>query len=583
MTQFLKLEGPLGSAGLVFRSLEGREVLGEPFEYSVRLLNPRADLDPRGFLGQGCSITVRGSGERKRSFHGQISQARQAGVLATENLYQYEVVLRPHLWFLSRSQDCRIFQGQTVPQILKQVFDEQGMSDVKQRLQGSYPVRDYCVQYRETAFDFVNRLMEEVGIYYHFEHLGDKHTLVLCDAPQSHGAAPGLSEIPYRQDGPSQSAGEYLEDWQSCCEVQPETHAATDYNFEKPRVDLQVRQQGQNLSAPGTGEYFEFPGLYLATGEGEGLSRLRVEEWVARGERFQCGGTVRSLSTGTTFRLKGNPVSALNREYLVRESAYSVMAAVTAEQRGEGADVQFLCSHVVAPAGVPYRSPRRTARPRITGPQTALVVGPKDQELYCDKYGRVKVQFPWDRLGKKDENSSCWIRVVQGWAGKQWGAVFLPRIGHEVLVEFLEGDPDRPIITGSVYNADLMPPYALPDNLSRSGLKTHSLNKGTDQNFNELRFEDKKDAEQVYLHAERDFERVVENNDTLKVGFEKREDGNQSVEVFNNQSTVIGHKEAKEGSQTLKVWLNQETEVGGDQTLKVGFGGEGDKQDGGRS
>jgi type VI secretion system secreted protein VgrG len=186
-------------------------------------------------------------------------------------------------------------------------------------------------------------------------------------------------------------------------------------------------------------------------------------------------------------------------------------------------------------------------------------------------------------LGKKDENSSCWIRVVQGWAGKQWGAVFLPRIGHEVLVEFLEGDPDRPIITGSVYNADLMPPYALPDNLSRSGLKTHSLNKGTDQNFNELRFEDKKDAEQVYLHAERDFERVVENNDTLKVGFEKREDGNQSVEVFNNQSTVIGHKEAKEGSQTLKVWLNQETEVGGDQTLKVGFGGEGDKQDGGRT
>jgi type VI secretion system secreted protein VgrG len=195
----------------------------------------------------------------------------------------------------------------------------------------------------------------------------------------------------------------------------------------------------------------------------------------------------------------------------------------------------------------------------------------------------VKVQFPWDRLGKKDENSSCWIRVAQAWAGKQWGAVFLPRIGHEVLVEFLEGDPDRPIVTGSVYNADLMPPYALPDNLSQSGLKTHSLNKGTDQTFNELRFEDKKDAEQVYLHAERDFDRVVENNDTLKVGFEKKDQGNQSIEVFNNQSTVVGHKEAKEGSQTLKVWLNQTIEVGGNQTLKVGFGGEGDKEDGGRT
>ena len=583
MTKFLKLEGPLGNVGLVFRSLTGREVLGEPFEYRVCLLSSRADLDPRKFLGQGCSITVAGSDGGTRSFHGLISEARQAGALAGAGQHQYEVVLRPHLWFLSRSKNSRIFQGQTVPQILKKVFDDHGLSDVKQSLQGSYPAREYCVQYQETAFDFVNRLMEEVGIYYHFTHAAEKHTLVLCDSAQSHEAAPGLAEIPYCVDRQSQLLAEYLENWTKCCEVQPETHVATDYNFEKPKVDLQVRQQGQELTAPGTGEYFEFPGLYLAAGEGEGLSRLRVEEWVARRERFLGTGTARGPNAGLTFQLKGHPQSSLNQKYLVRESAYSVSSSITEEQQKAGADVEFRCDHVVAPANVPYRSPRRTPRPRISGPQTALVVGPSGQELYCDKYGRVKVQFPWDRLGKKDENSSCWIRVAQAWAGKQWGAVFLPRIGHEVLVEFLEGDPDRPVVTGSVYNADLMPPYALPDNLSQSGLKTHSLNKGTDQTFNELRFEDKKDAEQVYLHAERDFDRVVENNDTLKVGFEKKEQGNQSIEVFNNQSTVVGHKEAKEGSQTLKVWLNQTIEVGGSQTLKVGFGGEGDKEDGGRT
>lgn len=581
MTKFVKLEGPLANSGLAFRSLRGVEALGVPFEYRVVLLNPRGDLDLRKFLGRACSISFRGSGDGLRSFHGLISHARLAGLL--DHHTQYEVVLRPHLWFLSRSRDSRIFQGMTVPQILKKVFDEQGLDNVKQRLQGTYPERDYCVQYQESTFDFVSRLMEEVGIYYHFEHVADKHTLILCDSPQAHQPAPGPREIAYRTGARRELLEEYLTDLESSCSVQPSTHVATDYNFEKPRVDLQVRQQERNLQAPGMGEFFEYPGLYGDVGAGEGLSRLRVEEWAAQSQQYSIQGTARGPAAGYALTLKGHPQGSLNRQYVVRESNYTVTASVTVERSGSEADVDFRATHIIAASDIPYRSPRRTARPRIAGPQTALVVGPSGQELYCDKYGRVKVQFPWDRLGRKDENSSCWIRVAQSWAGKQWGAVFLPRIGHEVLVEFLEGDPDRPIITGSVYNADLMPPYALPDNLTQSGLKTRSLDEGTDDNFNEFRFEDKKDAEQVYLHAERDFDRVVENNDTLKVGFGKKEDGNQTIEIFNNQSTAVGNKEAKEGNQNLKVWKDQTTTVGGQQILKVGFGGDGNSKDGGRS
>lgn len=581
MTKYLKLEGPLANAGLVFRSLRGTEAMGVPFEYRVMLLSPRSDLDPRKLLGHSCSITFRGSGGGQRSFHGLISHVRHAGVL--DHKMQYELVLRPHLWFLSRSRDSRIFQGMTVPQILKKVFDEQGLNSVKQNLEGSYPERDYCVQYQESTLAFVSRLMEEVGIYYHFEHAADKHTLVLCDSPQAHQPAPGAREIPYRTGTRRELLEEYLTDLEIACSVQSATHVATDYNFEKPRVDLQVRQQERSLEAPGTGEFFEYPGFFGESDEGEGLSRLRVEEWAAQSQQYTIRGTARGPAAGVTMTLKGHPQGSLNRQYLVRESEYSVTSSVTVERSGSEADVDFTATHIIAASDVPFRSPRRTARPRIAGPQTALVVGPSGQELYCDKYGRVKVQFPWDRVGKKDENSSCWIRVAQSWAGKQWGAVFLPRIGHEVLVEFLEGDPDRPIITGSVYNAELMPPYALPDNLTQSGLKTHSLNEGTDENFNELRFEDKKDAEQVYLHAERDFERVVENNDTLKVGYGKQKDGNQTIEVFNNQSTVVGNKDAKEGNQNLKVWKDQTTNVGGEQVLKVGFGGDGNSKDGSRS
>jgi type VI secretion system secreted protein VgrG len=588
MTKFLTLTGPFANSGFVFRSLEGTESLGVPFEYRIVMLNTKRDLDPRQLLGQGCTVSVQGADGGQRHFHGLISHSRHLGLLPGTGRgdlgqYQYEVLLRPHLWFLSRSRDCRIFQSLTVPEILMKVFGEQGVDQVRQSLQGTYAAREYCVQYQETAFDFVSRLMEEVGIYYRFEHAAGQHTLVLCDSSQSHTAAPGPAEIPYFANAGQANLQEFLSEWDSWCEVQPKTHAATDYNFEKPKVDLQVRLQGQNLDAPGTGEYFEFPGQYLEATDGEGLSRLRVEEWVSRSQQFQSRGNARGPNSGLTFRLKAHPLASHNRDYLVRESRYVLESAVTAEKADAGGDVRYECWHLVAATDIPFRSPRRTPQPRITGPQTALVVGPSGQELYCDKYGRVKVQFPWDRLGKNDENSSCWIRVAQAWAGKQWGAVFLPRIGHEVLVEFLDGDPDRPIITGSVYNAELMPPYVLPDNLSQSGVKTHSLNEGTDANFNELRFEDKKDSEQVYLHAERDFDQVIENNETKKVGFEKQADGNQTIEIFNNQSTVIGTDKAKEGNQSLKVWKDQTIAVGGQQTLKIGFGGDGSKQDFGRS
>jgi type VI secretion system secreted protein VgrG len=236
------------------------------------------------------------------------------------------------------------------------------------------------------------------------------------------------------------------------------------------------------------------------------------------------------------------------------------------------------------PASTNFRPSRITPKPMIHGIQTALVVGPSGEEIWTDKYGRVKVQFYWDREGKKDDKSSCWIRVGHPWSGKNWGAIHIPRIGQEVLVSHMEGDPDRPLITGMVYNAETMPPYGLPDNKTQSGIKTRSSKNGGSDNFNELRFEDKKDQEEVYFHAEKDFNRVVENNDSLKVGFDKKDDGNQSIEIFNNQDVKIGTSQSKDGSQTIQIWKNRSTELKmGNDDLHLDMGNQTTKLDLGQS
>ncbi|MGB0129925.1 MAG: type VI secretion system tip protein TssI/VgrG, partial [Rhodocyclaceae bacterium] len=315
-------------------------------------------------------------------------------------------------------------------------------------------------------------------------------------------------------------------------------------------------------------------GSYTDSKRGGDYAKIRLEALQVTRQRYSGKGNARGVGVGHVFNLADHPRASLNKEYLVVGAEHELMSAE--HELGALPDLSsysLTTDFTAIDSARPFRPARITPRPAMRGPQTAVVVGPKGEELHTDKYGRVKLKFPWDRYGKSDETASCWVRVAQGWAGKQWGQLFLPRIGQEVIVDFLEGDPDRPIITGRVHNADQMPPYDLPGHQTRSTIKTRSSPGGSDANFNELRFEDKKDAEEIYFHAERDFNRVVENNDSLKVGFEKKDDGNQVVEIFNNQTLTIGNNQASEGSQTISVWKDRTTTIQtGDDTLEVAIG-----------
>ncbi len=482
----------------------------------------------------------------------------------------YRATLVPWLWFLTRNTNCRIFQEKTVPEIITTVFRDHGFTDFVERFRETYRRWDYCVQYRESDFDFVNRLMEQEGIYYYFTHDESKHEMVLADGVTAHSAAGGYATVPFfPPDEGRLREFEHVYHWSASKEVQTGAYVLNDFDFESPTADLLARSKTILKHDMSKFEMFDYPGEYTKVSEGTTYSQRRIEEQEARFERVRGNSNVLGLQAGSLFTLAGHFRRDQNAEYLI--VATNLELSTSEYEAGEsGPQLLPECSFEAIKSSQVFRSQRQTPLPRIRGPQTAVVVGRQGEEIYTDKYGRVKVQFHWDREGKSDENSSCWVRVAQSWAGKRWGTIHIPRIGQEVIVEFLEGDPDRPIITGRVYNALEMPPYKLPDNQTQSGIKTHSSSKGTDQNFNELRFEDKKGEEQVYFHAEKDFERVVENNDTLKVGFEKKDDGDQLIEIFNNQKVVIGDASAKDGSQTITILKNfTQTVSKGDATIAI--------------
>ncbi len=354
-------------------------------------------------------------------------------------------------------------------------------------------------------------------------------------------------------------------------------YALNDFDFEKPKADLKVQRANPLEHSQNSHEIYDYPGEYLTTGEGDPYVTSRIQELQADFELCRGDGSARGMVVGGLFQLELYPNETLNKEYLIVSTSLELRSDEY-ETTDTGAGGEFFRTSISAiDSKTPYRSPRITPKPTVQGPQTAIVVGKKGEEIWTDKYGRIKVQFHWDRYGKLDEKSSCWVRVSQYWAGEKWGSIHIPRIGQEVIVEHLEGDPDRPIVTGRVYNADNMPPYGLPDNQTQSGIKSRSSKSGTPENFNELRFEDKKDEEQVYFHAEKDFDRVVENNDTLKVGFEKMDKGDQTIEIYNDRKMTIGNNETLEigygikdkGDQTIKVYNDRTTTVGNNETLTV--------------
>ncbi len=600
----LEVTTPLGSNVLLLERLKGIEALSEPFRFTLDLL-ATVDQDVPFDRVLGGEAVIRISGEQNASprfFHGIIRQFTRAGRVAgpqgpsTYLRYRAEVV--PKCWLLSLQVRSRIFQQLTVPEILQQVLE--GM-EVSEKYQGNYKPREYCAQYRESDFTFASRLMEEEGIYYFFTHSESGHTMVLADSPQGHAQLPNRGAIPFDDLIGGSRDVERITSWEKSQRIEATKVTLWDHHFQVPddtlegtKPTIQSVQVGSvthalKVSGNDSLEVYDYPGGYarrydeIDSGGGQQSSQLqevyndnnhtaaiRMQEQDAKALEIDGTSTCNQLSAGHGFTLGG--LDSCEGDYVLTRVEHLANLAGSYSQStdpdGPFYENRFRC----IPAALPFRPERLTPRPRVEGSQTALIVGPSGQEIFTDDYGRVKVQFFWDREGSKDANSSCWVRVGSPWAGQNWGMIHIPRIGQEVIVHFLEGDPDQPIIVGSVYNANNLPPYALPEQATQSGLKTRSTLEGDDETFNELRFEDKKGEEQIYFHAEKNFDRVVENNDTLKVGFDKKDKGDQSIEIFNNQSLSIGAGEgdAADGSQSLSIYKDRTTTLKtGDETLTI--------------
>lgn len=487
------------------------EELGRLFQMDLELLNADANIDFEDVLGKDMTIMLELPEDQKRLFHGFVSRFSLSG--AQDDRMLYHATLHPWLWFLTRRANCRIFQDKNIPTIIKEIFNEYASHDFDEALSLTYPPLTYCVQYRETDFNFVSRLMEQAGIYYYFKHEETKHTLVLSDAIGSHETFQGYEKIPfYPPDEHLRREEHHIHEWIVTKEVQPGTYTLKDFDFEHPKADLIVKSSNPKPHALSDKEIFDYPGKYTQTNDGDAYAKVRLEERQAQYEQAHGQANARGLCVGSLFELENFPREDQNREYLVVSARY-ILSSTPMRSGSETVEEDFYtCTFTAVPSPQQFRTPSRTPKPIVQGPQTAIVVGNSGDEINTDKYGRVKVQFHWDRYGQKDHQSSCWVRVAQTWAGSKWGSIQIPRIGQEVIVDFLEGDPDQPIITGRVYNLDNMPPYALPDEATRSGIKTHSSKEGDPNNFNELRFEDKKGEEQIYFQAEKDFDLRIKND-----------------------------------------------------------------------
>jgi type VI secretion system secreted protein VgrG len=558
--RFLSAATPLGKDVLLLCAFEGREELSRLFHYTLDFWSEKDDLAAKDVVGKPVTWTVHHDDDKPRHFHGVVRRF-VAGSRHAQKLRAYRAEVVPWLWFLTRTADCRIFQKKDVTAIVKAVFEKFGFKDYSFNLRGSYPEREYCVQYRETAFDFLSRLLEEEGIFYFFRHEEGKHTLVLADQKSAYKDCPESKVFCH----PGAVRLSHITEWEHQYEFRSGKWAATDYNFETPATDLGTKSTTVVPVADAKKyEIFDYPGRYGVKADGAERTRVRMEEEETPYDVVRGAGTCCTFTPGGKFTLTRHDCKTeADRGYVL--TAVEHQARDNSHVNGtEGSYYRnrFTC----LPDSVTFRPARTTPRPVVQGPQTAVVVGPSGEEIYVDKYGRVKVQFFWDREGKKDENSSCWIRVAENWAGKNWGIVFHPRVGQEVVVDFLEGDPDRPLVTGRVYNADQMPPYELPKNQTQSTIKSRSSKGGGAGNFNELRFEDKKDAEQVFLHAEKDMDWRVKNDSREFVGKDRHlvVKGNRLESVDKDQ-----HAQVK-GERREKVGKDLSQDVGGKRQDKVG-------------
>ncbi len=573
-TRQVSVTTPAGADVLLFDRMTGTEQLGRLPEYRVQMLSSRPDVKIADVLGKPLGVHVLQADGSKRHFHGIVTRFASQGWQG--GFSRYEATVHPWLWLLTRASNCRIFQDKSVVDIVKAVCQDPSYGGVVNldvnALSGTYEALTYCVQYRETDFHFVCRLLEEAGIYYYFKHEQDKHTMVLADSYGAHATLPGYGTVEFSgEEGRRIVDQEAVYGWEANGEIQASSYVLNDFDFEKASSStsggLLVKSNIAAAFGQQAYEQYDYPGNYTAAANGTSLARGRMESLHGQCEEIVGHGNVRGLSPGGLFKLAHHPRDDQNREFLVTAAEYVITGDGYATGGGEPMD--FQCRFKAVGKEHNYRPQRIHRKPFVQGPQTAMVVGKSGEEIWTDKYGRIKVQFHWDRDGKDDEKSSCWVRVQQSWAGKGWGSIFIPRIGMEVVVSFLEGDPDRPLVTGCVYNGDAMPPYALPGEQTKSTVKTN-VSKGGG-GFNELRFEDKKDSEEIFIQAEKDFNRVVKNNDTLKVGFEKKDKGDQTIQIKNDRSLDVGHdhKEHVVNDHTVAIDHDQSVTVKNNQTVGV--------------
>ncbi|EMW2231509.1 type VI secretion system tip protein VgrG [Enterobacter hormaechei] len=502
--------------GLLFWKLSGREAMSESFALTLTLLGTDARIDRSRLLGQPVTVTIPTQNLlTPRYINGKVTRVAVSAVELTGTRYAvYQLTVEPDLWPMKRDRNLRIFQGQTVPQIVKTLLGEHQVN-LEDKLTGSYRVWDYCVQYQESSLDFISRLMELEGIAYHFSHEADKHTLVLTDAATQHQPFSGYEVIPYHQTPSGGSTDEEgISQWALEDSVTPGIYSLDDYDFRKPNAWLFQAQQNPASPKPGSIDVYDWPGRFVETGHAEFYARIRQERWQVEHQQIQATATAAGIAPGHIFTLTNAPFFSDNGEYLVTAAGYHFEENRYAS--GEGETIHRT-DFTVIPAAVSYRPAQSTAWPRTYGPQTAKVVGPQGESIWTDKYGRVKVKFHWDRLAKGDDTSSCWVRVSSAWAGQGYGGVQIPRVGDEVVVDFINGDPDRPIITGRVYNEASMPPWALPAAATQMGFMSRTKD-GSVDNANALRFEDKAGAEQVWIQAERNMDTSVKNDETHSVG-----------------------------------------------------------------
>jgi type VI secretion system secreted protein VgrG len=562
----LQIETPLGPDALLITALSGTEGISTLFHFQLDLLAEHAEkVAIDDLLGKPVTISV-AAGGGKRFFHGVVSRLSQSGTVGRHATYRADVV--PWLWFLTRTSDCRIFQKKSVPDIVKQLFGEYGFSDYRFRLTGTHEPREYCVQYRETDYNFIARVLEEEGIFYFFDHEEGKHTLVVADNPRAHQPCPVLDRLRFTHQQESLSDDDVVTWFSKEQEVRASKCSLTDYNFETPSLDLAASATG---SDPRKYELYDYPACATKRDRTEALAHFRQQEEDASRVLLRGTGYARSLTPGFKCSVKGvgEDVSAtFDGEYVITSVTHS---AAESYAGGEESSVSYENAFECIPVSVPFRPVRRTPRPVVHGVQPAVVVGPAGEEIFVDKYGRVKVQFFWDREGKRDENSSSWLRVSQPWAGKNWGGVSIPRIGQEVIVSFMEGDPDQPIIVGRVYNGEQMPPYGLPAGGVVSGLKSQT-HKGS--GYNELSMDDTAGKEKITIHGQYDMNTTVEHDQTTTVHNCRTDqiDVDDTATVGNNRTVTIGANlsESVGSTRTRNVGANETVTVALTRTHSVG-------------